>query len=274
MCLRAAPLVTNSTRPASDWRSSGSSERISRQLAMRLTSITSWKVLGSRCVSGVSCPSTPALPRKASSLPQRSKIEAPNRSIASKSRRFIGTRVALPPSFWISSSASSSPPTVRATRMTWAPALASAMAEARPMPREAPVTKAIRPSREGFSPGCMGNFLGYIRQQGKLPRAAADVGERNRVIAGEAGVAEAGRGRQPLRLAHGAIKAVHGDEGQAVGADEAAHLLHIHLVGQKIVGVGRVHAIKAAVGGGRRGDAEMHFRSTSIAHHGHDLLGG
>src|SRR6516225_749245 len=155
-------------------------------------------------------------------------MEAPSRSMASKSRRFMGTRVAVPPIFWISSSVSSRPPTVRATRMTWAPALASAMAEARPMPREAPVTSAMRPSREGFSPGCMGSFLGYIRQQRKLQRATADVGQGDWVIAGETGVAEAGRGRHPFRLAHGAVEAVHGNEGQAVCADEAAHLLHIH----------------------------------------------
>src|ERR1700729_190572 len=141
--------------------------------------------------------------------------------MASKSRRFIGTRVAVPPSFWISSSVSSSPPTVRATRMTWAPALASAMAEARPMPREAPVTSAMRPSRDGFSPGFMRDFLGDVRQQGKLPRAAADVGQGNRIIAGETGVTERGGAGHPLAPAHGAVEAVHGDEGQAVGADEA-----------------------------------------------------
>ncbi len=75
-----------------------------------------------------------------------------------------------------------------------------------------------------------------------------------------------------FRLAHGAIEPVHRDEGQAVGADEAAHLLDIHLVGQQIVGVGRVHAIEAGMGGGRRGHAEMHLGGAGIAHHRHDLL--
>ena len=42
----------------------------------------------------------------------------------------------------------------------------------------------------------------------------------------------------------------------------------------QIVGIWRVHAIKAAVGGGRRGNPEMHFRRAGIAHHGDDLLGG
>src|SRR5580692_11375498 len=65
----------------------------------------------------------------------------------SKSVRLSGTRVALPPSFRISSSSSSSPPWVRATATTWAPALASARAVAWPMPREAPVTRAIREAR-------------------------------------------------------------------------------------------------------------------------------
>ena len=46
MCLRAAPEVTNSARPASDWRSNGSSERISRQLAVMLMSSSSLKHFG------------------------------------------------------------------------------------------------------------------------------------------------------------------------------------------------------------------------------------
>ena len=47
----------------------------------------------------------------------------------------------------IASSSSSSPPTVRATATTCAPARASASAVAWPMPREAPVTSAMRSAR-------------------------------------------------------------------------------------------------------------------------------
>src|ERR1041385_3123444 len=49
----------------------------------------------------------------------------------------------------MASSSSSSPPTVRATATTCAPAFASASAGAWPMPREAPVTSAMR-SERGF----------------------------------------------------------------------------------------------------------------------------
>src|SRR5215204_7502207 len=52
----------------------------------------------------------------------------------------------LPP--WaISSSSSSRLSALRAARPTWAPAAASALAVARPMPEDAPVTSATRPAR-------------------------------------------------------------------------------------------------------------------------------
>src|SRR5450755_1707180 len=100
--------------------------------------------------------------------------------------------------------------------MTCAPARASAIAAARPMPREAPVTRAIRPWRDGFWPGCMNRFLGDVRQQRQLPRAAADIGQRDGIVAGETGVAEFRRGGGALFLAHGAVEPVHRNESQAV----------------------------------------------------------
>src|SRR5687767_4874696 len=51
------------------------------------------------------------------------------------------------PAARISSSRASRPPWVRATATTWAPAAARARAAARPMPRLAPVTRAILPFR-------------------------------------------------------------------------------------------------------------------------------
>ena len=71
------PEVRKTARPASERRSSGSSERISRQLAVTLTAITSSQTFGSRWASGVIAPSSPALPRSMSSLPQRENIAAP-----------------------------------------------------------------------------------------------------------------------------------------------------------------------------------------------------
>src|SRR5262249_20859737 len=85
--------------------------------------IVSSQTFGGTWPRGESWPSTPALARRTSSLPQRWKIAAPRRSIASKSFRSRGTSVAGSPTLRIASSSSSNPPTVRATATTWAPPL-------------------------------------------------------------------------------------------------------------------------------------------------------
>jgi hypothetical protein len=59
-------------RPASDWRSSGSIERISRQLAVTLTAITRSNTPGSMWPIGDSVPRMPALPSRMSSFLKRS----------------------------------------------------------------------------------------------------------------------------------------------------------------------------------------------------------
>src|ERR1700744_966704 len=133
--------------------------------------------------------------------------------MASKSRRFIGTRVAVPPTFWISSSVSSSAPTVRATQITCAPAAPSAMAAARPMPRDAPVTSAILLARGLVMEN--GSVLGDAGQQRQLPRAARQVSQRDGIIARETGVAEGRRLGITARHIHRMIKPVHRDESQA-----------------------------------------------------------
>src|ERR1700742_4832896 len=122
--------------------------------------------------------------------------------MASKSRRFIGTRVAVPPTFWISSSVSSRPPTVRATQMTCAPAAPSAMAAARPMPRDAPVTSAIRFSR-ALVIGRACARSGDEQRELTSAAAAVEVSQFDRVVAGEAGVAELRQGVVALVLADG-----------------------------------------------------------------------
>ena len=58
-------------RPASERRSSGSSVRISRQLAVRLISSTSFQASAVTWPSGDSGPRMPALPTRMSSLFQR-----------------------------------------------------------------------------------------------------------------------------------------------------------------------------------------------------------
>ena len=97
---RRAPAaqVTKIARPACDCRSSGSSARISRQLAVRLTSMTSLPQLGvDMARAATSAPNTPALPTSMSSRPKRWWSAAPSWSILSNSRRSSGTSVALPP---------------------------------------------------------------------------------------------------------------------------------------------------------------------------------
>src|SRR5579884_4032804 len=84
--------------------------------------------------------------------------------MASPSARSMGTRVAgAPEAARISSSSSSSPPWVRATAMTWAPAPARARAAARPMPRLAPVTRAILPSS-----GLVSDMAGSLAGRGSF----------------------------------------------------------------------------------------------------------
>ena len=65
----------------------------------------------------------------------------------SVSRISSGTSVAVPPTALMASSSSSNPPGVRAVATTCAPSRASAIASAWPMPREPPVTSAMREAR-------------------------------------------------------------------------------------------------------------------------------
>src|SRR5258707_3075866 len=119
------------------------------------------------------------------------------------SLRSSGTSVAAPPLDRIASSSSSSPPTVRATATTCAPASARAIAAARPMPRDAPVTSAIRSVGDGTA-------LADLGEQRELTHvvAALAVGQPRRVSAGKAGVAELRRLGAPLCLADGTVESV------------------------------------------------------------------
>ncbi len=248
----------NSTRPASrGTQQRGRGCGSARQLAVTLTSITSWKVLGSICASGVNCPSTPALPRKPSSLPQRSWIEAPSRSIAGKSRRSTGTRVAvaaglldLVVGFFQPAHGARRQNDMRA-RFRQRDGAGRGRCRA-----TRAVTSAMRPSR-GL---VMGSFLGHVRQQRQLAglppeMSVSEMDNRRRKQASQKPGARALRSAWPMAR----VEAVHRDESQAVGADELAHLLHVHLVGQQLISVGRVHAIEAAMGGRRRRHPEVHF---------------
>ena len=86
----------------------------------------------------------------------------------SVSRSSSGTRVAVPPTARTASSSSSSPPGVRAVAMICAPSFASAIAVAWPMPREAPVTRAMREAR-GLVMGDLG-WDGLVGSAGAISK--------------------------------------------------------------------------------------------------------
>src|SRR5690348_2538773 len=194
---------------------------------------------------------------------------APRRSSASKSRMLSGTKVADPPALRISSSAASRPPTVRARQMTCAPAAASPIAAAFPIPRDAPVTSAMRPSNGRV----MGS--GYVGQQRELNvlGPAGEVGKVDGVGAGETGIAELRRVCIALALTHRAIESVHRDEGERIGADQTTHAFDVELVRQQVVGIGCVDPVETRVRSRWTRHAEMHLCGACVAHHLHDLLG-
>src|SRR3546814_3451559 len=84
--------------------------------------------------------------------------------------------------------------------------------------------------------------LGALGQQGKLRRLVApeEIRQPDRVVAGEAGVAELRRRRVAPCLAHGAVEAVDGNEGEAVDADVAGDALHVELGRQQLLALRRV----------------------------------
>ena len=111
---------------------------------MTLIAITSSQTGWSIWVIGASSPRMPALPSRMSSLPQRSWIAAPSRSMASKSFMFTGTRVAdaaLGADLVVEVFERA---LVRARAMIGRRPRRGRAAAARPMPREAPVTTATR----------------------------------------------------------------------------------------------------------------------------------
>src|SRR6266446_4668259 len=190
-----------------------------------------------------------------------------------KSRRSSGTRVALPPAARTRSSVSSSPPTVRPTKTRWAPSRANRSATAAPMPREAPVISAILPARRVSPLIAPTERSGGDGEQRQLHRdlAVVGVGERDRVVAGKAGVAEMRRELVAAGLAHRPIQPVDRDEGEAVDPDELGHLLEVEAGGEELVARWRGDAVKAREASRRARNPHMHFACPGIAHHLDDL---
>src|SRR5262249_51340368 len=145
-----------------------------------------------------------------------------------------GTSVAEPPAALILSSSSSRPPTVRATSTQCAPSRAKARAAAAPKPREAPVTSARRPAKRPGEAAVTTRASGRFDEQRELaildPR---HVVERDRIVAGEAGVAEGRVVGVAAGQAHGAIEPVDRQEGQRIDADELRHAGDVVARGQE-----------------------------------------
>src|SRR5581483_4327461 len=128
-----------------------------------------------------------------------------------------------PPAARISSSSSSRAPWVRAVAITWAPAAARALAQARPMPRLAPVTSAMRPERGRASVmnamalrACLGLRADQERQLSahhvvaRLGQLA--VQQARGIVASEVMVGELGMLGVARSDAHGPIQAFHRQE--------------------------------------------------------------
>ncbi len=77
-----------------------------------------------------------------------------------------------------------------------------------------------------------------------------------------------------ITLVEGAVQAVDGNEGQAVGVDEGGHFGDVMLCREELFAFRRVDAVIAGMRGGRRGDAHVHFAGAGGADHFDDLAAG
>src|SRR5690606_5646142 len=93
------------------------------------------------------CGLVAALLTRMSRRPNCSRICAKTLPICSISPIWQAMAVALPPSAVMASATAWQPSILRLETITWAPCCASSLAMASPMPRLAPETKAILPSR-------------------------------------------------------------------------------------------------------------------------------
>src|SRR6202451_1026457 len=110
------------------------------------------------------------------------------------------------------------------------------------MPREAPVTSAIRSVRGDIAWLGLTGFSEQreLARRGVLRRA---VGQRGRVFAGEAMIGELRPHWIAALFAHGAIDALDREKVKRIGADEFAHAFEIVGRGQELILLGRVDAV-------------------------------
>src|SRR6185437_5302345 len=180
-------------------------------------------------LTGVVGPRIAAACTRMSSRPNRWCRASPSWSSPSPSAMSMGASVAdWPLTLRISSSSSSKAPWVRATATTCAPASASARAAARPIPRLAPVTRAMRSFRGSAD---MARSLAMLRlgvdQEGELAlhglvAALGDlaVQEPGRIVAGEIVVGELRLGVVALARPHGPVEALDRQEAHGIDVED------------------------------------------------------
>ncbi len=98
------------------------------------------------------------------------------------------------------------------------------------------------------------------------------ISEAGRIVAREAVVGELWVAGIARLADGGAVDAVDGQEREARGADELAHLLDRHVGGEQLARARRVDAVEVGMRDGRARNAEMHFRGAGLEHHLHELL--
>jgi hypothetical protein len=135
------------------------------------------------------------------------------------------------------------------------------------------VTSATRPSI-GRGAGIILALAALDQDARARQQVVVVVGEFQRIVAGEAGVAVLRAGGVAGRAADGAVEAVHRDEGEAVAADRLRHFGLGHAGGHQVFAFRRVDAVEAGEHGGRRGNPHVDLGCSGVAHHIDDLLRG
>src|SRR5580692_12931799 len=99
----------------------------------------------------------------------------------------------------------------------------------------------MRERRSRISSGL--RSLGQKRQLARRGDLGGPVGERGRIVAGEAMVGELRAQRIAPLVAHGAVDALDREEGERIRADELAYAFDVVGGGQELVALGRVDAV-------------------------------
>src|SRR3990167_8467082 len=133
-----------------------------------LTSTVFWKADRSVSSTLQNCGLVAALLTRMSRRPNCSRICAKTLLICSISPIWQAIAVAWPPSAMIASATAWQPSSLRLETITWAPCWASSLAMDSPMPRLAPETKAILPSRSNSWVLDMGIYFLVERLFGRL----------------------------------------------------------------------------------------------------------